>query len=405
MPSTFDANLHHAVHFYNTLLAINSGYLKGEGSSLDALRQFNLDWENIRKGQAWSAKHIDSHQLAAHVCRRIAALEILDLRQSFNERTQWLKAGIDASEVLKDISGKADMLSKLGVVQAKKGNLNQAIKHYENALRIYTETADRLGESNQLGNLGLAYAAKGHLTKAIQYYEKALVIDKELQDKRGESTDLGNLGNAYYYLGDYDKAFSHNQKHLKIAREIGDLQGEGEALGSLGVIYDALGNHQHALNYHQKYLETAETIGDQRGQATARGNIGNSLEKMGEHDLALQHYSQQLELAQNIQDIRREASALGGIGNIHRKKGNILKAKNLYQQQLDISYRTGDHHLIGRSLYNLALCLHQDRETREAISLIEQALESLKYVEGTIKHVLSEKLKKWKEELITKQEA
>lgn len=56
------------------------------------------------------------------------------------------------------------------------------------------------------------------------------------------------------------------------------------------------------------------------------------------------------------------------------------------------------------SVFNLALCLHQDGKTREAISFIERALESLEDVEGTIKHTLSEKLKKWKEELIIKQE-
>ena len=125
---------------------------------------------------------------------------------------------------------------------------------------------------------------------------------------------------------------------------------------------------------------------------------------MGEYDLAMQHYSQQLGLAQKIQDLRREASALGGIGNVYRKKGNILKAKKFYQRQLDIGYQTSNDHLTGRSLFNLALCLHQGGKIRKAISLAERALEALKPVEGTIKSILSENLKKWKEELLLIQE-
>jgi len=150
MPRAFDANLRHAVCFYNILLAINGAYLKGGPSSLNALAQFDLNWENAQRGQAWAANYTPRHELAAHVCRRIAALEILDLRQPFDERIQWLQAGFAASEILKDTSGKADMLAKLGVVQAKKGNLDAAIPYYEKALNIYIETSDRLGESNQL---------------------------------------------------------------------------------------------------------------------------------------------------------------------------------------------------------------------------------------------------------------
>ena len=134
-----------------------------------ALSLFDLNWDNIQKSQVWAAANKEKHELAAQVCRRIVVPEILDLRQRFDKRIQWLQSGFDASGILNDTQGKADTLAKLGVVHAKKGNLGIAISFYEKALDIYIGISDRLGESNQLGNMGMAYAAKGDVKKAIEY--------------------------------------------------------------------------------------------------------------------------------------------------------------------------------------------------------------------------------------------
>ena len=185
MPSASDAGLRHAVCFYNIVLDINRAYLQGGQRLMGALSLFDLDWDNIERGQAWSTANFVKYELAAQVCRRISVLEILDLRQQFEQRINWLQSGFEASELLADIQGKADTTSKLGIVHAKKGALDTAISYYEKALALYIESSDKLGESNQLGNLGMAYAANGDVKKAIQYYEKALIIDKEIKDRRG----------------------------------------------------------------------------------------------------------------------------------------------------------------------------------------------------------------------------
>src|SRR5215211_7975096 len=113
MVSASKASLHHSVCFYNIVLDINRSFLKGGPSLTQALAHFDLNWENIQCGQAWSAANIAKHELAAHVCRRIAVLEILDLRQSFEQRISWLQAGYQASELLNDPQGKADTTGKL----------------------------------------------------------------------------------------------------------------------------------------------------------------------------------------------------------------------------------------------------------------------------------------------------
>jgi tetratricopeptide (TPR) repeat protein len=396
MPTAFEAGLRHSVGFYNILLDINRDYLKGGPLLTKALFVFDLSWDNIQKSQKWAAKYMSENEIAAHVCRRIATLEILDLRQQFDERIQWLNSCFDASEFLKDEQGKADAFAKLGVVYAKKGNLDTAISNYEKALNIYMRLSDRLGESNQLGNLGLVYAAKGEVKKAIECHERSLLIAREIGDRRGEGTSLGSLGNAYYYLGDYEKALLYNQQYLDIARAIGDRQGEGDALGSIGLIYDAMGIYQLALENHNAYLAIAVEIGDQRGEATALGNLGVTLQKLVESDEALEYFFRQLTLATDIQDLRRQAGALIGIGHIYREKAAISQAINYYQRALEISKITGEDRALGTAYFYLAICQGLQGDVEGAISLGEHSLQYFDRVDGVEKSIVEENLVRWR---------
>lgn len=61
-------------------------------------------------------------------------------------------------------------------------------------------------EGVNLGNLGRAYQDLGQVERAIKYYEEALEISREIKDRMGEGADLGNLGIAYQALGQVERA-------------------------------------------------------------------------------------------------------------------------------------------------------------------------------------------------------
>ncbi|GAI36357.1 unnamed protein product, partial [marine sediment metagenome] len=122
------------------------------------------------------------------------------------------------------------------------GKLSMAENYFKDALKI-SERRDLqeiykedliLTRAATLGNIGLIYGDKGDLDKALEHYQEALKICREIGYKRGEANGLGNIGNVYIDKGDLDKALEHYQEALKIHRGIGDKVGEANGLGNIG---------------------------------------------------------------------------------------------------------------------------------------------------------------------------
>ena len=108
------------------------------------------------------------------------------------------------------------------------GMWKDAKEYYEKALKIsergkiqeiYKDEAI-LVKGATLGNIGLIYRAKGELDEALKYHQEALKIDREIGYRQGEASDLGNIGLIYSDKGELDEALKYLQEALKIFMEI-----------------------------------------------------------------------------------------------------------------------------------------------------------------------------------------
>jgi tetratricopeptide (TPR) repeat protein len=67
----------------------------------------------------------------------------------------------------------------------------------------------------------LVYFSKGNLDEALTQYEEAVKIHKDIGFREGEATALGNIGVIYQDKGDLDQALKYLNEALKIFEEIG----------------------------------------------------------------------------------------------------------------------------------------------------------------------------------------
>ncbi|CAH1776535.1 unnamed protein product [Owenia fusiformis] len=125
------------------------------------------------------------------------------LKQS-NERLGILKKNQDS-----DPLSKADTLNALGIAHKQRGELDKAIKCYEEALAIQRKIHGNTHHphiANSLNNIGSAYSSKGEYDKAIQYYEESQTMQRLIYGNHPHpdiASSLNNIGSAYSSKGEY----------------------------------------------------------------------------------------------------------------------------------------------------------------------------------------------------------
>ena len=264
----------------------------------------------------------------------------LDIQGHSTERVTAIEAGLAAARALDHRRDEEAFLIMLGLAHHALGQVERAIRYYDEALVICQEITHRQDEGNVLGNLGLAYSALGEVGRAIEYYEQALAISREIGDRRGEGADLGNLGNAYSDLGEVGRALEYYEQCLTIHREIGDRRGEGADLGNLGLAYRDLGEVGRAIEYYEQALEIAREIGDRRGEGNRLGSLGNAYRDLGEVGRAIEYYEQALEIAREIGDRRGEAFHCWNLGLLY-EESDPARATELMQVCVDYEREIG----------------------------------------------------------------
>jgi tetratricopeptide (TPR) repeat protein len=235
----------------------------------------------------------------------------------------------------------AEAHNNLGNVLLQKGSVDEAIVHYQKALEIkpdYAEACYNLGNAllqkdnvdealvhfqkaldinpnyvEAHNNLGIALLRKDNVDKALVHFQKALEINPDNAEAHY------NLGTALLKKGSVDEAISHFQKSLEIKPD------HAEAHYNLGTALLQRGNVDEAISHFQKALETRP------GYAEAHNNLGTALLRKGSLDEAIVHFQKALEIKPDY------AEAHYNLGNALLRKGSPDEAISHYQKALEIN--------------------------------------------------------------------
>jgi tetratricopeptide (TPR) repeat protein len=267
----------------------------------------------------------------------------------------------------------AAVQNNLGVALDENGQPDEAIPHYEQALRIDPENAWAHT------SLGAALADMGRVDEAIGHFEKALKSHPELVAAHN------NLALALRTKGRPDEAIAHYRRALSYEPQDGITHSNlGIALCEQGLLDEALNHCEQALSGHPE-------------PAVAHSKLGFVLRTMGRVDDAVKHYEQALLLDPKC------SMAHNNLGNILRGKGQLDKAISHFEQavrsdardagaltnlgtalceigQLDEGFRSCKEAVeFGpkntEALYNLGILLHGKERLDEAVEYYQRALD------------------------------
>jgi tetratricopeptide (TPR) repeat protein len=195
----------------------------------------------------------------------------------------------------------------LGIVLNDRGDSDEAIAHYRQAIELRPSYA----EAHY--NLGRLLAQKGQLDDAVTHYEKAL----ELNPVDAEAHN--NLGVTLFGSGRLDDAIAHYQKALKIWPDYAEASCNlANALLSKGDLDGAIARYSACLALSPNHAE-------------AQYNLASALLRKGQTDEAIAHYQKTLELRPD------SADAYANLGSAFLAKGRVRDAIAAYRNALLIS--------------------------------------------------------------------
>lgn len=79
---------------------------------------------------------------------------------------------LDLAKKLGDREGEAVLLNNIAGIFRNKGELDKALKYYEESLRLQTDEREKAPTYN---NIAFIYSDKGNHEKAIEYLKKLLI--------------------------------------------------------------------------------------------------------------------------------------------------------------------------------------------------------------------------------------
>jgi tetratricopeptide (TPR) repeat protein len=216
-----------------------------------------------------------------------------------NSETLWTRA-------LACIRGNCRAELNLGDALLQKGRVDEAITHFQEALRIDPNSAlPHL-------NLGLGLFQKGKVDEAITQYQAALEINAEDADAHY------GLANALRQKGRVDEAIAHFQKALQIRPDYAKAQNNlGNALLKMARVDEAIPHYQDALQIDP-------------GNAEAHNNLGAALRQKGRLDEAITHFQEALKINPGYE------KAHDNLGMALLQKGKVDEAISHFQKALQL---------------------------------------------------------------------
>jgi len=199
--------------------------------------------------------------------------------------------------------------NNLGFIFLRRGELDEAISHFQTALNIRADnpqTHYNLGSALVHNNLGNALVRKKLVDEAITHYEKAVELRPDYADGHY------NLGSALLQEGRIDEAIAHWQKTVSLQPN------DAEAHTTLGDALLRKGEIGEAITHYEKALEIApHSILTLNNLAWALSTCPDASLRNGARAIELAQKADQLAGGQNPIFIRTLAAAYAENGRFN----------------------------------------------------------------------------------------
>ena len=154
-------------------------------------------------------------------------------------------------------------LKEYGLIYAKSGDLDKALKFSSQVLKRNKKNQNTYGVANAYTNMGRIYYKKDEYSRSLEFLQKALEIKTSLDDKLEIPSLLRNIGENHMKLRNYSLAKKYLEQSLEQARAQQLKEEQKESFRDLSLIYRKLDRPQQALDYYMAFSRLKDSLASQ----------------------------------------------------------------------------------------------------------------------------------------------
>jgi tetratricopeptide (TPR) repeat protein len=251
----------------------------------------------------------------------------------------------------------ADTVMLRGVIHDDAGDMDQAVRAYQQAAQRFANMGNARGKGVAIGNLGNVYRRLGNYAEAEAAYTESLRLAEESGNRSGRAALLANMA---FFLVERARPLEGQElaaKALKEARQIGRRTVEAFALGVLGSVSSTRGQHVQAVGYYEEAIQISRDISDQRREGVLRNNMADALLQSGRKAEAKLQLQEALRLHQRMNNPRSEGITRLALGSFALNAGEPAEAeRELHEAQALLEATSASQHMseVYRHLARLA---------------------------------------------------
>ncbi|VEU36935.1 unnamed protein product [Pseudo-nitzschia multistriata] len=308
----------------------------------------------------------------------------------------------------------ASVISCIGNVKNRVGELNAALTKYLQALQIYKSIYERHERSANNGDkysdhehiealrdftatlkvIGMVHAKRGSLDTAMQFFEEAMTLLTAYEEKADRSTkdgDSNGCTDAGKCGKNDDKSSTANLNKNSANNMLAISETKASILTRIASIYLKKGALDDAMvSYRRAYDLTVQNRGNTTNHPEIAGilhYIGGIYHKRGEYEEAMSCYQESIRIYHTTlgSDHPTVAGTLVMVGSIHYKRRHLDSAMMFYREALRLNRDAyGIHHPdVAPILKSIGTILTKKGEYHEAYDLFRDVLSVKVTVHGT----------------------
>jgi len=228
---------------------------------------------------------------------------------------------------------KTQLFNSLGNVLTYMGKKEEALRHYQEALRECRNSADVLKfEATLYKNISALYQESRDYKMAFEYMTKAEKAGEKWNDSLFRADLYNNKGLLLEYADSLPQAVQSYLSAYSIFDALHNEERMALCANNLGVVYKNLNRTEEAIYYYGVSLNKSKQLNNEFMIAANYINLGNLFTKTKQYNEAKTNYDQGLIISRKIgqPDLVREC--LEGFAKYYEAKGDYKNALH-YQQE------------------------------------------------------------------------